>query len=98
MFAGVFAGAGGDFGGEEVEEDAVLVGAPDGSVAAEEACARAFFASETEGSGEESVDEPFEADGDFDDFAAEGCGDAVDNAAADEGLSDGGGFGPLGAV
>ena len=63
--AGIFAGDGGHLGCEEAGDEAVLVGGPDLAVTAEEGGAGGLFAYEAEGAVEESVDEPLEADGDF---------------------------------
>ena len=97
--AGVFAGAGGHLGGEEAGDEAVLVGGPDGAVAAEEGGAGGLFADEAEGAVDEAVDEPLEAYGDFHHGAVEAFGDAVDDAGGDEGFADtyvGGPAGPMG--
>ena len=72
VLSGVFAGAGGDFAGQEVHDGAVLGGGPGGAVLAEEGGAGGFFTDEAECAGDEAGDEPFEADGDFVDFAFEG--------------------------
>src|SRR5262249_12320084 len=62
MLAGVFAGAGGDFGGEEVHDRAVLVGRPHAAVSAQETRPGALLAAKTAGAVEESWHEPFEPD------------------------------------
>src|ERR1700722_6290094 len=88
MLARVFAGAGGDFAGEQVHDWAVLVGGPDGSVAAEKRRAGGFFADETERAVEEASDKPLEPDGHFIHFSFHRRGDAINDAAADERLAD----------
>ncbi len=86
--AGIFAGDGGHLGGEQAEDEAVLVGGPDLAVAAEEGGAGGLFADEAERAVDEAVDEPLEAYGDFEHGAVEAFGDAVDDAGGDEGLAD----------
>ena len=58
------------------------------AVAAEEGGAGGLFADEAEGAVDEAVDEPLEADGDFEHGAVEAFGDAVDDAGGDEGFAD----------
>ena len=96
--AGVFAGEGGHFGGEQAGDEAVLVGGPDVAVAAEEGGAGGLFADEAEGAVDQAVDEPLEADGDFEHGAVEAFGDAVDDAGGDEGFADADFVGPVGAM
>ncbi len=64
------------------------------AVAAQEGGARAFLAAEAERAVEQPVDEPFEADRNLDEPAAERCRHAIDHAAADDGLPDRRVFGP----
>src|SRR5689334_18599740 len=98
MFAGVLAGGGGDLGGQEREQGAVLVGGPDCTVALEEARAGGFFAAEADRAVVQAGGEPLEADGDLVEPSAEAGDDAVDQAAADQGFADRGGWRPLRAV
>src|SRR6185312_66793 len=65
MLARVFAGASRDLGGEEPEDEPVLVGRPDFAVAPKNARAGALLAAETTRSVEQPRREPFEADGHF---------------------------------
>src|SRR5207237_34564 len=80
------------------EERAVLVGRPDGAVAAEEARAGGFFAAEADRAVEQSRREPFEADRDFAKFSIQAGDDAIDHGAADQRFADGRGARPLRAV
>ena len=89
---------GGHLGGEEAGDEAVFVGGPDLAVAAEEGGAGGLFADEAEGAVEEAVDEPLEADGDFEHGAVEAFGYAIDDGGGDEGFADADFFGPVGAV
>ncbi len=75
---------GGHLGGEQAGDEAVLVGGPDVAVAAEEGGAGGLFADEAEGAVDEAVDEPLEADGDFEHGAVEAFGDAIDDGGGDE--------------
>ena len=76
--AGVLAGDGGNLGGQQAENDAVLVGGPCAAVAAQEGCAGAFLAAEAEAAIEQSAGEPLEADRHFQELAAETIDHAVD--------------------
>ena len=66
----------------------VLVGGPDGSVAAQQGCARALFAGKTERARKQPVDEPFEPHRDFHELSAEARRDAIDHSAAHHRLAD----------
>ena len=88
MHAGVFAGAGGDLGGQQVQNDAVLVGGPDRAVAAEEAGPRAFFAAEAEEPSNSPVGEPLESHRHLRQLPPQALHHAVDHAAADQRLAD----------
>lgn len=96
--AGVLAGDGEDLGGEEGHDDAVLIGGPYRAVLAEEGGSGAFLTAEAVGAVDESINEPFKADGDFGEGALEAVGDAVDHRAADEGFADGGILAPQGSM
>ena len=98
VFAGVLAGDRGDLRGEQIQEDAVLIGGPYGPVGAQEGGARAFFAAEAEGTGEQAVHEPFEAYGNFGEAPAQPCGHPVDHRAGHQGFAHGGIGAPAGAV
>ena len=71
MLAGIFAGAGGDFGGQQVHDGAVLVGGPGGAVASQEAGPGALLAAEANEPSKRPWREPLEADGHFREAAAE---------------------------
>ncbi len=62
VLAGVLAGAGEDFRGQQVEDRPVLIGGPDGAVPPQEAGAGALFAAEAERPIEQPGCEPLEAD------------------------------------
>ena len=96
--AGILAGAGQHLGGQQAEDQAVLVGGPDRAVAAQEGGAGALFTAEAERAVEQSVHEPLEADRDLDQVAAEAGGHAVDHAAGDQRLADSGVPAPAGTV
>ncbi len=98
MLAWVAPGDRGDLGGQQVEDDAVLVGGPDAAVFAQEGRAGAFFAAKAKRAVQQAVDKVFEADRHFAQFAAEVLGDAVDHRAGDEGFADGRVVAPAGAV
>src|SRR6266702_5218813 len=73
------AGLGHDLGGEQTEDDAVLVGGPHRAVAAQERGPCTLLAAEAEAAREEAVDEPFETNRRLDQLAAELFSDAVDD-------------------
>ena len=58
----------------------------------------ALLAGEAERAVDQAIDEPFEPHGHFDELAAELRGDAVDDAAADDGLADGAAAAPVGTI
>ena len=91
-------GLGGDFRGQQIGNQPVLVRRPDGSVAPEEGGTGALLAGEAERAGEKAVDEPFEAHRHLDQLAAELGRDAVDDGAADDGLAHAAAGPPIGAV
>ena len=95
MLAGALAGAGQDLGGQQRQDDAVLVGAPDGGVVAQEGGAGGFLAAEGAAAVQQARHEPLEAHGHFDQPAAQRLGHAVDHRAADQGLADEAVLGPL---
>src|SRR6185369_10881901 len=61
--ARILAGDRRDLGGEQVQDDAVLVGGPGGAVATEEAGAGALLAAEAEAAVDQTGHEPLEPDG-----------------------------------
>ena len=73
VLARVLAGAGEHLGGEQVEDRAVLVGRPDGAVAAQEARAGTFLAAEAVRAVEEPRGKPLEPDGDLGERPVRGC-------------------------
>ena len=89
VFPGIFLRAGGDLGVEQIQDESIFVGGPDGSVAAKEACAGALFSSEAVGAIDESRNEPLETYGHLAQFAAKLFHYFVDHAAAYEGFSHG---------
>src|SRR5450432_3126862 len=94
----IFTGDGGDLCGQQIEDDAVLVGRPRAAVSAQEARSRALLAAETERAIEEPGDEPFEANGHFFQWSTDGLHDAIDERAADERFADGGARRPVRSV
>src|SRR6476619_3594639 len=88
MYAGILSGACSDFGGEQTEDEAVFVGAPDRAIVPEETSAGAFLAAEATGAVEEARCKPFEADRHFPKLAIETGNHAIDEATADEGFAD----------
>ena len=88
VLARILARARGDLGGEEIHDETVLVGGPDGAVVTEEARPRALLAAEAARSVEQPGDEPLEAHRYLEQPAAEALHDAIDHAAADQRLAD----------
>src|SRR5205085_8565490 len=96
--AGILAGDGGDLPGEQVQDDAVLVGGPGAAVAAQEAGAGALLAAEAQAAVAQTGDEPLEADGDLAHLAPERARDPVDERARHQRLADRGAGRPAVAV
>src|SRR4029453_12488352 len=90
VLAGILAGAGGDLGREQIHDRAVLVGRPHRAVVAQEAGPGALLPAEAARAVEQTWHEPLEAHGHLVEAAAELCDDAIDEAAADQRLADGG--------
>ena len=88
VLARIFAGAGEDLGGQQVEDRAVLVGRPDGAVAPQEAGAGALLAAEAERAVEQPGREPLEADRHLAERPVQAGDHAIDQAAADQRLAD----------
>ena len=88
VLARILARTRGDLGGEEIHDQTVFVGGPDGAVVTEEARPCALLAAEALRSVEQPGDEPLEADRDLEQPAAEFLHDAIDHAAADQRLAD----------
>ena len=91
----IAAGARRDFRRQQRRDDAVLVGGPGAAVPAQERCARALLAAESEVARHEAGDEPLEAHRHLVEPAAEPRGDPVDHGAAHDGLADRGARLPL---
>lgn len=87
-----------DLRGQQRQEDAVLVGRPHRSVAAQERGPGGLLAAEPERTVDQTVHEPLEADRHFDQLTAETGGDPVDHARRDQRLADPRGSRPLLAV
>src|SRR5690606_28535381 len=79
-----------DLGGQQVQNDAVLVSGPHAAVVAQERSAGALFAAEAEARVEQSIDEVLEADGHIVEPASKALRHPVDHAARDGRLADGG--------
>src|SRR6185312_6850958 len=62
VLPGIAPGDGGDLGGQQIQNDAVLVGRVDAAVPAQEAGAGALLAAEAEAAVDETAHEPLEAD------------------------------------
>ena len=88
MFARIFAGAGGDFSGQQVHDQTVLVGRPHSAVAPQEACTCALFSAKTERTVEQPRREPLEAHRGFAQATAKPVHHAIDHATADQGFAD----------
>src|SRR6202163_3909976 len=71
QLTGVLFGPRGDLGGEQAENDAVLVGGPDRAIAPDKRGAGALLAGKTERAANQAIDEPFEAHRGLDQLAAE---------------------------
>src|ERR1019366_6873818 len=78
----------GDFGGEQSGDEPVLVCRPNRAVSLQKRCPGALLPGEPERAAEQAIDEPFESDRHLDQHAAKFRGDAIDDAAADDGLAD----------
>src|SRR6266404_8500814 len=87
--AGITTGPCGHLGGQQAEDQPVLVRRPDRPIEAQERCPGAFLAAEADRAVEQTIDEPFEADRHLDQFAAQAGADPIDDGAADDGLADG---------
>ena len=81
MLARRHTGGGSDFTGQQVEDDAVLVGAPRLAVQFQEGRACRLLATEAHLAGDQAGDEPLEADRDLDQLPSEQLGDVVDHRA-----------------
>src|SRR5262249_6744337 len=80
--------ASGDLGSQQSWNDSIFVCCPNGPILPEERGARALFTSKTKRAVQQPVDEPLESHANLVKFPRELAGDAVDDAAADQGLSD----------
>ena len=94
----VLAGLGGDLRGQQVRNQAVLVGGPHTAVLAQEGHAGAFLAAESDLALEQRIHEPLEADRNLNELGVDGSGDAVDQGGGDQGLADAGTLRPTRAV
>src|SRR6202167_981212 len=72
----------GHLGGEQTEDESVLVSRPETVVGAKKRPARAFLAAESDRAVDEPVHEPLEADRSLDQLALEARRDTIDHAAA----------------
>ena len=91
----VKARAGFDFRRKQAEDQAILLRHPSRAVAAQEARARAFLAAEAERAVMQAGREVLEAHRHFAELAVQSGYDPVHQTAADNGLPDGGGGGPI---
>src|SRR4029077_19897945 len=78
--------------------DAILSSRPHRTVASQKRRPRAFFATEREPSGEQPIDEPLEAHGNFVQAPSQLRGNTIDHAAADHGLSNRRILAPAGSI
>ena len=83
MDAGIFSGTGRDFRGEQAENEAVFVGAPDFAVFAQKTGPGTFLTAEVTRTVKQAWCEPFEADRDLPEFAIEAGDYTIDEATAD---------------
>ena len=77
-----------DFRRQQRRHQAILVGGPHRTVLAQQRCAGAFLAAETERAVEQAVGKPLEADRHFVQLATESVRHAIDQRRADHGLAD----------
>ncbi|MNF72248.1 hypothetical protein D3C84_542200 [compost metagenome] len=98
MGLGILAGHGQDLGGQQRQDEAILVGGPDAAVLAQEGGARALLAAEAELAAEKTIHEPLEADRHLFQGAADLAGNSVDHGRGDQRLADGGVRRPTGSV
>src|ERR1700756_3347046 len=89
MLAGILTCAGGDFRCEQIHDEAVFVGSPDGTVAPQETGSGTFFASKTVRTVQQALHKPLESHRYFRKPAAQPLDHLVDHAAAHQGLADG---------
>ena len=80
----VLAGLRGDLSGQQVRNQAVLVGGPHAAVLTQEGHAGAFLAAERDLALEQRVHEPLEADRNLDELGVDGGGHAVDQGGRHE--------------
>ena len=78
MNARILAGDGGDFSGQQTEDDAVLVSRPYRTIATQEAGPGAFLATKADAAVKQTAREPFETNRHFQQLAAQAGYNAVD--------------------
>ncbi len=88
MLAGVSSGLGRDFGGQQVEDDAILVGRPHRAIHAQEAGSGAFLAAETVAAVEQAIHKPLEAHRHLRERASQVRRHPVDHRTGDQGFAD----------
>ena len=98
MGLGILAGHRQDLGGQQRQDEAILVGGPDGTVLAQEGGTRALLAAKAELAAVETVHEPLEADRHLFEGATDLAGHPVDHGRGDQRLADGRPLGPAGSV
>ena len=62
MLAGIAAGDSGDFGGQQVENNAIFIGGPDGAIFAQKRGAGALLTTKPVTAIDQTIDKPFETD------------------------------------
>ena len=87
MFSGIAPRRGGDLGGEQPQDEAVLVRSPRGAAVAQERSAGAFLAAKAQRPIQEAIDEPFEAHGHLDQRALQARRHSIDHRAGDDRLA-----------
>src|SRR5690554_754495 len=88
VFARITPRFGRDLGGQQVHDDAVLVSGPDRTVFSEKRSARTLLSTEAVRPVEQTVHEPFEANGHLREAAAQATRDTVDHRARDQRFPD----------
>src|SRR5262245_55874280 len=86
LFAGILAGAGSNFRRKKAEQQAIFIRGPYCSIFSEKAGASALFTSKTAGAVQQAWSKPFKTHGNFREGATKVLHDAINQAAAHNGL------------
>ena len=89
MFSGIFAGARGDFGRQQVHNHAIFIRRPHRAVAPQKTRSGAFLAAETQRTIKQPRRKPFKPYGHFAQRTRKFAHDSIDEAATDQSFADG---------